>query len=74
MIADLFTKGLPPKMFNEHTTVWVSWHLKIFSFSSCDFRCSYIIDVFNYFSLRILKVIFCKNKVLVYSHSNFSMV
>ena len=76
MIVDPLTKGLTSKMFHEHTAHMNVVLLKYIQFlaKSFYFICFYIIDFFSYFNLWIFKVIFCRNKVLVYSHSDFGMV
>ena len=76
MIVDPLTKGLPPKMFDEHTT-----HMGISSLKDIQFQWEFVtLDAliiqtfFSYFNLWIFWVIFYINKFLVYSHSDFSMV
>ena len=53
MVMDSLTKGLSPKDFHEHTThIWVSYLLKMFSFSGSlclymYFGCRYLLWLFQ---------------------------
>ena len=69
MVADPFTKGLPPKVFHEHTA-----RMGVMSFDDIQFQWEFVIldalMITNIFSVIIVygyfEVIFCRNKILDY--------
>ena len=75
MVADLLTKGVPPKVFHEHTT-----RMGVMSLDDAQFQWEFVIlnafmsqTNFQLFQFIMFKVIFCRNKVFVYSHSDFGL-
>ena len=76
MVADQLIKGQPPKVFHEYTA-----RMGVMSLDDAQFQWEFV--TFNAFILQknfqlfyfiMFKVIFCKNKVLVYSHSDFGLM